>query len=321
MIDASSLLNYGTIVFTVAGTSLGTAIGQGLASYAALQALNIQPMARNEITRTLVLALALMETAAVIGIALAILLLIDPSIKQPVLAASIGRCGIALAMSLTGLAIGIASSLPTRSACMAIARQPFFSKNIVNLLLIAQSLLQTPILFGFIISWIIKTQAVSVTSLFDGWRLIASGLVMGLGSIGPVIGLGLFAQAAVQGVGVNRKSYTKMLTFTFISEAIIETPILFSFIVGLIILFSPITPQDNFVRGIIMLAAALCTGLSTIMPGINSGRIAGAAGKELALHPDQYSILSRTSMLGQALLDTFVLYAALISFLMILVTR
>ena len=264
--------------------------------------------------------MALMETGAVIGLALSIVLLIDPTVKEPILAGGIARFGIPLCICLCGISIGIVSSWLTRQACMSIARQPFFNKNILNLLLITQSLLQTPLIFSFIVSWIIKMQASSAVFIIDGWRLLASGLVMGLGSIGPIIGLALFACAALEGIGRNRKAYPKMLTFTFISQAIIETPILFSFIIALMMLFTPITGNDTFLKGVIMMAAALCTGLTTMVPGINSGKIASAAGRQLALNPDNYSILSRTSMLAQALIDTFVLYGALISTLMLLIS-
>jgi len=321
VIELAYILNYGTLVLVVALTSLGVAIGQGMAGYGAIHAINIQPMARNEITKTLVLSMALMETSGVLGIALGILLLLDPSLSDAHLASGIARCGIALSICLTGLTIGIVSAQPTRQACMSIARQPFFNKNILNLLLITQSLLQTPLLFGFLVAWLIKMQAAEVETIVDGWRLFSCGLVMGLGSIGPIIGLAAFAQSAVEGIGRNRKAYSKIVTFTFISEAIIETPILFSFVIAMIMLFSPVTPKDTFLRAVMMLAAAISTGFSTIAPGINSGAIASEAGRQIALYPEHYSVVARASMLAQALIDTFVLYAALTSLLILLIGR
>jgi F-type H+-transporting ATPase subunit c len=320
MFELTQLLNFCAVVLIVALPAIGIALGQGIASREALQAMYVQPGARAEIFRILVLGVALMETAVIIGISLSVLLLIDPSLQQQLLSTGVARFGIALALSVSGLVLGIVSAWPTIQACRAVARQPFFARKILNLLLITQSLLQTPILFCFLVAWFIKTQAAEAVTMSEGIRLLASGFTIGIGSIGPIIGLAWFAQTAIEGLGVNRKSYSKMFTFTFISQAIIETPVLLAFIVALIILFSSTALNDSPIRSYVMLAAALSTGLGTLFPGINSGRIAAVAGKQLAIHPEHYSVLGRASMIAQALMDTYVIYAAIISVLMLVLT-
>ena len=67
-------------------------------------------------------------------------------------------------------------------------------------------------------------QAAHVLLCSDSLRLIASGLCIGIGSIGPAIGLSIFSRAALNGISRNIQAYSKLLSFTFISEAIIETP-------------------------------------------------------------------------------------------------
>jgi F-type H+-transporting ATPase subunit c len=321
MMEATFIINFLTIAAIVASTAVAVAFGQGRASFGALEAMSIQPMARNEITRCLVIALALMETAAVVAITLAFLLLMDPSLHDPSLAPAIARIGIACAICCTGATIGYYSWKPAYQACMSIARQPFFSKNIFNLLLITLSLLQTPILLAFIIAWLIKIQAVSAVLIMDGVRLCASGLVIGLGSIGPIIGLSSFSCAALEGIGRNRKSYSKILMFTFISEAVIETAVLFTFMIALIILFISISPQDQPIRGVMIATAALCMGISSIAPGINSGKVATAACKEIAARPEHYPIFSGASIISQVFIDTLVLNAAITSLIMLLLHK
>lgn len=184
--------------------------------------------------------------------------------------------------------------------------------------MISLSLLQTPIIFGLIISLFIQDQAASISTMRDALRLIASGLCIGLGSVGPAIGLALFAQKACQGLGVNRHAYGKLFSFTLLSQAIIETPIIFSLIISLALLFMvPAIPEENLLSGITLFAAGLCTGLGTIGPGISSGRTAQAACEQIAINPELYGSLSRVSLFAQGLIDTSAIYAVLTSFLLL----
>jgi F-type H+-transporting ATPase subunit c len=298
----------------------GIAWGQSTAAQAALDAMNEQPKARDEIMRALVLGLALMETAGVMSIALAFLLLFNPTLSQSSAYTHMAMIGVPGAL-FSALVLGYVSSWATAQACTSIARQPFMAQKIINLLLLTQSFMQTPFIFGFFIAWFITLQAPQATSSIDVVRLIASGLVMGVGSIGPILGLAHFGKTVLHEVGAFGNSYTQLMTFTLFSQAIIETPIIFAFVVSLLMLFSPTSTADTPLRMIAYIAAAFSTSLGIFGPGINSGKIAAAACKEIARNPERYQTLARASMFAQALMDTFVVYAALISFMLILLVK
>jgi F-type H+-transporting ATPase subunit c len=319
MIDVIALLHYSMIALTVCINSISIAIGQGLTSIANLNAINRQPQARNDITRTAILGTALIETGAVLAVAMAILLLRD-GVHQPLTAYRIiAEFGIASALCFSGFAVGLVSCKPVQQACIAIARQPFFSQNILRIMLITQMLTQTPIIFGFIVSLFIRNQAMSITTYTDALRLAASGLAIGLGSVGPIIGLAQFAQAVCEGVGINRHAYNRLLSFTFISQAIIETTAIFALLVALVFLFST-TATDTLASGIAFLAAGLCIGFGTFGPGISSGRTSAAACAQIARNPEQYATLSKLSMVAQGLIDTGAIYALLLSLVIYFLT-
>ncbi len=318
MNSATAFLHHTIVALTVAINAISVGIGEGIAGNAALKALNIQPSARTEITRIAILGMALIETAAIMGISIAIILLVNTG-KQPDLYFSLSELGIAFAICLPGFFVGLASALPTQAACLAAARQPFFAEKILRFMLIGQSLIQTSIVFGFIVAMFIKAQAANVTTLPEALRLIASGMCVGLGTIGPVIGMASFARTACQGIGINRHAYNQLLTFTFISEAIIETPIIFSLVIAMLLLSSNTTTSAYpLLSGIAMISAALSIGIGTLGPGIASGNIASAACNQIALNPKQYGMLSRLSMFGQGLIDTCAIYALLIAIMLIL---
>lgn len=310
MIELAYFFHYFTIALLVCVSALGVGIGQGLISVEALKAINIQPQAQTSITRISILGMALLEFASISGLTLVIFIFFGT--KNITLYSSIAEMGIAASLAITGLVIGFASYFPASQACKSMARQPFFSQQILRFMLLSQSIIQTPIVFSFIIAMFIKMQVNDITTLADALRLLACGLCIGLGSIGPALGLANFAKTACSSIGINRNAYQKLLSFTFISQAIIETPILFSLLLSLILLGS--TSKD-LLSSIAMLSAALCTGIGTFGPGFSSGRIASSACEQIAFNPENHTQLSRISMFGQGMVDTGSIYAFLIAIL------
>ena len=300
-------------------TAISTGISQGLTYKAAFKAMDIQPEARAPISRLALLSSALIETTAILGVFIGILLLLPLMRPEQVADAyfsDLAKIGIAVAMVCTGLCVGIFSSWPAQEACYATARQPFHAQWIFNFTLIVLSVIQTPLILAFIVSIFIKSQANNITLLSESLRLIGAGCAIGLGAIGPAYGLAHFARIACNGIGKNRNSSTRVLTFTFISQAIIESPVIFSMVISLLLLFgaTALTPT----QGIAMLAAGIGMGLGTLGPGISSGRTAGAACKEIARDPELYSSIARSSIFAQGIIDTAAIYVLLTSALIIL---
>ena len=318
MAHVTEYFHFGTIALTTAINAIGVGLGQGITCNAAIEGMNQQPAAADDVRNTAILGMALIETAAVMGTFISVLLLIQSRNALDPYYSTLATIGIAFAICCSGFVLGLVSALPARAACLAVARQPFFSAHITRFMMISLSLLQTPIIFGFIIALFIQGQAATVTTLRDTLRLIASGMCIGLGSIGPAIGLALFSAKACSGIGKNRMAYGHIFSFTLISQAIIETPIIFSLIVSVSLLFLvPVQAQEDILDGVALFAAGLCTGLGTLGPGISSGRTATAAVDQIAEHPESHGVLSRVSMFSQGLIETAAIYAVLISFILL----
>lgn len=308
MIELALFLHYLCIGLLVCLATITVGIGQGLIGVATVQAVNIQAAAGGSLMRLSLLGMALLEFAALTGFACAFLLMFTtPVITMPV---SLAHLGITIALAFSSTVVGYACYVPATEAALAVARQPLFSQSILRFMLIIQSIIQTPIVFGLIIALFIKTQVSSAMSIAEGMRLLAAGLCVGLGSIGPALGVAAFAKSAMRAVGISRHAYGKLLSFTFISQAIIETPILFSLVTSIIILGSH--SNDLILSGIAALAAAWCAGIGTFGPGISSGRTAAKACEQIAYHEEQYSVLSRVSLFAQGIIDTAAIYALVV---------
>lgn len=305
-----------SIAIPVTFSAIGAGIGQGLIGNQAVKALEKQPASSGNISKLCIIGIALTETVSILGAVISIMLILDKTPMQNSYYATFGVMGIALAIGLSGLAVGIASALPARAACDAITRQPFMNNKILNIMLITQTIIMTPNIFGFLISLLIKGKLATTNTLEKALQLFSSGLSIGMGSIGPAIGLSMFAYAACQAVGINKKAFGKIMTFTFVSVAIIETPAIFALLISLTILTTDMNGA-SFLQAFSMLAAAICIGVSTISPGISAGRTGRATCQQIAYNLKQYSALSKTTMLALAMIDTFAIYGLLVSMMLI----
>lgn len=293
-------------------SSIGTSIGQGIIGKNAMNSLNRQPAASNSITRLCIIGMAIVETASIMGLVISIMLLGDQNFVGHSYFSDLAIAGIILAVGISGLCAGIAAAIPTAQLCHSTTYQPFMYAKFLNLMLIVQTLIMTPNMFGMLIALMIKNKIYTIHNINEAMQLFSSGLSIGIGSIGTSIGLSIFAAAACSAVGINKKAFNKIVTFTFICEAIIETPVIFSLLIALMILSSEITPT-NLLQGWKFLGAALCISLSTIAPSINAGKTGAAASRQIGLNLEQYPTLSKIALVALAMIDSFAIYGLLLA--------
>ena len=68
-------------------------------------------------------------------------------------------------------------------------------------------------------------------------KLLAAGLAIGLGAIGPGLGIGLLAMGALQAIGRNPEAQGQIQVNMFISIAFAEAVAIYALVVALILLF------------------------------------------------------------------------------------
>ncbi|OGB97580.1 hypothetical protein A3F06_03550 [candidate division TM6 bacterium RIFCSPHIGHO2_12_FULL_36_22] len=312
-----SFFHYGSIAGTIACSALGISIGLSYIAKGAIDALYTQPSAHKEISKISILAMALTETGGVIGLTVSLMLFITTlKLDNTLLYPGLARFGIFFTTGLVSLFVGIVSALPARQACLSVARQPFFSTKIMNLLLITMSIVQTPIIFGFLAAVMINSQANTAESIGQALAILSAGVCLGIGSIGPAYGQSIYAAQACETLGNNRDTYRGILTFSLISQAMIESPIIFALLITLVILGTTsnlMTP----IQAVVTTVAGFCVGINNIATGISSGRTAAAASKQITHNLSSYTAITRTSLIAQGLIDTFAIYGLLIGLLLL----
>lgn len=71
----------------------------------------------------------------------------------------------------------------------------------------------------------------------ESFRMLAAGICMGFGAIGPGIGEGIVAGKALEAMGRNPDMSGKLLSNMILGMAITETTSIYALVVTLIILF------------------------------------------------------------------------------------
>ncbi|MBP9728174.1 MAG: ATP synthase F0 subunit C [Candidatus Moranbacteria bacterium] len=69
-------------------------------------------------------------------------------------------------------------------------------------------------------------------------KLLGAALAMGLGAIGPGIGLGILASKALEAIGRNPEAQSKVQTTMILAIAVTEAVAIYALVIALMILFA-----------------------------------------------------------------------------------
>jgi len=316
MMITPELLHYCSAGLPLLLGAIGGGIGLGIAGRGAHEAMERQGSANPSIFRSTIIGLTLIEGSAVIALITTLILLLARH-QQITWELAYAELGIALAVGIAAMSVSIASSFVVKAATQAIARQPLFAQKILTFMLISQSIIEAPVLFAFIIAMIIQSDLQGAINMGESLELLAAGIAIALGCIGPCIGQALFSQASCTAIGMNKNIYNKIFPFALLNQAIIETPVIFCMLFSLITLFSgPDLPP--LVDGFKHLIAAFTIGIGAIGASIGIGYVASRSCYPIALDPSCYGVVARTSFLAAVFIESSVIYALIIALLLIL---
>lgn len=82
-----------------------------------------------------------------------------------------------------------------------------------------------------------ETATQAVTQVAANWNAIAAAVAIGLGAIGPGIGIGLLAGKAMEAIGRNPEAAPKIQTAMILAIAFAEAIAIYALVVALIIKF------------------------------------------------------------------------------------
>lgn len=72
----------------------------------------------------------------------------------------------------------------------------------------------------------------------EGARLMGAGLAIGLGGIGPGIGVGLLVKGALEAIGRNPDAAGQLQTLMYIGAGLAEAIAIYALVIAILILFA-----------------------------------------------------------------------------------
>lgn len=233
-------------------------------------------------------------------------------------------CGLAMGLGAIGSGWGIGYSVV--GAARGMARQPSYA-GLFRTMLIGQAAASTPSIFAFVISLVLfinygQGTLAAPDSYAQAAAYIAAGLCIGFGSFGSGAGNGIVASDALEGIARTPSQDSTITVMMLVAQALGQTPVLFAFVVSLILLGDiPGVRQfgvgDEFYQACRMLGAGLCMGLGAVGPGIGSSQAGGMYCRSLADSPKQASVLRNTYLVGASISQSTSLYAFVVALVLL----
>jgi F-type H+-transporting ATPase subunit c len=312
--DVAHYLIAGCLILLGAG---GAGIGLGLAAVGVEDASTRQQTGQLQSFNAMIIGLALIESGAIIALVMTLMTLFNRPVAftWPIIWA---EAGTAVAIGTAAIAISIASSFVVKAASQAIARQPLYASKITTYMLIAQSIIEAPVIFAFIVALLIRTRIDMAMDLWAGMRLFACGLAVGIGALGPSIGQAMFARSASYAIGINVHQYNKIFPYALLTQALIETPMIFCLLFSLLFLYVTPTAAMAAVATIKGLVAAGTISFGALGGCIGMGYMASHTSAYVALDPTVYSAMVRTALFTMAFIESTVIYSFIISLILII---
>ena len=105
-------------------------------------------------------------------------------------------------------------------------------------MLIAQAICDTPAIFGMLVAFIMLFTLSDLEPTIIGFsQVIAAGIAVGFGGIGPGIGCGAVGETSCEATAEKPLNDTLMLRTMLIGQAVSQSTAIYALIIALVILF------------------------------------------------------------------------------------
>ena len=321
-VDIQTWVNVGAYVgaaISMGFGAVGAAIGVGYTAACANTATGRNPEMSSEIFRTMLVAQAVAESAAIFALVIAILLLfLNVSYDSYLKAASMLGAGICMGFGAFGSGIG--SGYPGAQACLGIARQPAVIGRLTTNMLIGAAVCQTPAIFAMVVALLLLFLDLGNPPLSPTWAaFLGAGLSTGLAAIGSGIGGGYAAGAGCEGIARQPLAAGSVTTTMLVGQAVAQTPSIFGLLISFVLIFKPYPESTALKDAMALLAAGISMGFGGIGPGLGNGMTAESAVRWVSRNLEYMGDLMRTMLVGQAVSQSTAIYAMVVSLVLIFV--
>ncbi len=298
--------------------AIGAALGEGYTAGMACSIMSYRPRMSGEILKTMLVGQAIAETAGIFALVVSMLLMFG-GLKGHTLLEAWAYVGAGLSMGLSAIGSGTGAGYPAGAACVAIARQPSASNQIMLNMLIGSSITQTPCIFGLVIAFLLMFLDYGSKPYYPYWAaFLGAGLSTGLAAIGPGWGGGYVGAGACTSLARNPEAQRPITTAMLVGIGTTQSTAIYGFLISLILIFKGFPESTSYVPSFALLGAGLAMGFGGIGPGIGEGITGYYALDQVGRVPEEATLLTRTMLVGQAVSESTGIYSLVVALLLVL---
>lgn len=231
--------------------------------------------------------------------------------------------GAAISVSLASVSAGYGEGYTAGLANFGITRQPKASDQISRSMLVSQAVTETGAIFSLVISLLLLFGGVDrgAFGIERAAALLAAGIAMGMGSVGPGFGSGYTGGYACLALSRMPRKYNEISGNMLIGQALAQASSIFALVVALLLIYAMPEYQNQslmqqIVRAVAYTGAGICIGFGTLGPGSAIGFVAGRASDMIGRYPRERTLIMRTMFVGAAVSESTAIYSLVIAFLL-----
>jgi len=312
------ILHFFAIAIASGITTMGIAYGQYLAVDGYMLGINRQGAAAPILVKLLFYGLLATELSFILSFVIGMIMMQSPIAS---LSNSIGITEIAIAVSLLAAStiIAIAVGNIIRAGSQVLSRLPQHESKLFTTFIVLLAFTETPMLLCFIIALMGILQLSPEMTINQAFKLASASLAMGFGSIGPSLAQIIFINRVCSALSFRFKNFSKIMSFAFSTEILIETSVLMVFMISLFLTITRVNPAfDTIYTKFIFLAIAFTMTCGSFGSSVSIGYFGSHAIKQASLDMKNYDFLFKNSILTQILIETYGILSFIIALISIL---
>ena len=218
--------------------ALGSGYGSGYPAAETCKGIARQPQLASRLTTNMLVGSAVCQTPAIFAMVVSFMLLFLDVTANPFSPYWAAYIGAGLSTGLAAIGSGVGGGMAAGAACEGIGRHPEQAGPTTVTMLLGQAVAQTPAIFGLLVSFILLFKGYpEATKFSESIALLAAGVCMGFGGIGPGIGNGLTAQEAVAWVARNPENAGALSRTMLVGMAVAQSTAIYAMVVALVLIF------------------------------------------------------------------------------------
>jgi F0F1-type ATP synthase membrane subunit c/vacuolar-type H+-ATPase subunit K len=220
-----------------------------------------------------------------------------------------------LAITFSSFGTGLGQGVASLGIMSSFGRQELGDEQKFRAMVIGFALSETGGILTLMLVVILLLSS-SVLTLGEGIAELGIGIGMGISAGVVSFASSMAVRAACFAIARQPFFAHKITVFMVLLQSIAEAPIIFIFIVSLIIKLKAATVYSTY-HGLFLLCASLVVSIGCIGPSFGQAQLIGASCSAIGMCKSAYSKIFAFSLICQAIIETPVIFSLVISFLLI----